>query len=187
MKRKVVLLIVLAVLLIPSIQVEAVTGTAQFTWQGRTTQVTVTVEFESQYLTDGIHYFDITVELIALSTDANDIHDIEVFYKIPGLYESTVVNFDPILTIGNSQTLSKYIVYEEAWEMVSLHVYLECKENIPLSQDNHLLGDYKPTLWLYPKSDEPTDTTDTTDTTGFEVVGVLAAGVFVTFLVMRKR
>ena len=196
MNRKVVLLILIAVVFSSFLTINAASASRLMTWSTGT-KIDVTVEIASINLEDGLHLVDITVELYDLSDDAIDIHDIELQYRIQGHYLSGIVNFDPIITVGNSQTLGRYFDYEKAWGIVYLEIKLECIENIPLQPDQPLVADWGNMILLYPVHDY-TPPTPTPTGNGFDIsedwwvflvggVGLLGVGSFIAFLIMRKR
>jgi len=198
MKRKVVLLILFAIFFIPCMNINAASATVHWTWETGT-KIDITAEIDSINLEDGLHLFDITVKLVDLNDDANDIHDIEVQHRIQGHYLSGIANFDPIITIGNSQTIERYFEYEKDWDIVYLEIKLECIENIPLQPDQPLVADWGNMILLYPVHDyTPPTPTPTPTGNGFDIsedwwvflvggVGLLGAGALVAFFVMRYR
>ena len=196
MKRKVGLVIILFILFVPSLYVNGESKTVHWTCDTGT-KIDVTAEVDSTALENGLHLVDITVKLIDLNNDANDIHDIELQHRIPGYYTTVVAHFDPMITVGNSQTLTRYFEYQKEWGTVYLEIKLECVEDIPLLPDIRIYTDWIVFFVLTPFEETPTPTTTPTGN-GFNIaedwwvfivggVGLLGVGSFVAFLIMRKR
>ena len=196
MKRKVGLVIILFILFVPSLYANGESKTVHWTWETGT-KIDVTAEIDSTALENGLHLVDITVKLIDLNNDANDIHDIELQHRIPGYYTTGIAHFDPMITVGNSQTLTRYFEYQKEWGTVYLEIKMECVEDIPLQPDIRIYTDWIVFLALTPFEETQTPTTTPTGN-GFNIaedwwvfvvggVGLLGVGSFVASLIMRKR
>lgn len=201
MKRKVGLLIILSMVFTPSFGVDATMVGINWSWDTGT-KIDIMAEIDSTTLESGQHSIAITVRLIDLNDDANDIHDIEVQYRIPGYYSSSIVSFDPIATTGNFQTLNRYFNYQKEWGINYLEFKIECMEDIPLLPDNNLFSDWTDFFLLNPAADPTTPTTptngETTPPNGFDIskdwwvflvggIGLLGIGAFISMFILRKR
>ena len=201
MKRKVGLLIILSMIFVPLIGIDAAMTGINWSWDTGT-KIDIMAEIDSTTLESGQHSITITVRLIDLNNDANDIHDIEVQYRIPGYYSSSIVSFDPIATTGDFQTLNKYFNYQKEWGINYLEFKIECKEDIPFLPDNHLVSDWTDFFLLKPADDPTTPSPTNGETTptnggGFDIakywwiflvggVWVIGVTVIITWVLVRR-
>ncbi len=92
------------------------------------TTVNLKATLPSTHLHEEITWIDVYVTLVFLPPEVQDIHNIEVEFKIGSFYESSI-NIEDIITVGTTKNGSGSFVYASDWGEQNLQLRFSCCEN----------------------------------------------------------
>jgi len=98
------------------------------------TRFTLKATINSVYPNDGENNIQFEATLNELRSDAYDVHDLYVSFRISS-YDTGTTGLTPLSYVGDYSFSSAYFSYNSEWGEVSLQISVEWKEDIPLTFD----------------------------------------------------
>jgi len=130
---KIFIFLFLGTILIPiEVSIAASNSTQYYNVEG--TRFTIVATIASNYPNDGSNLIQFEATLNQLRSDANDVHDLYVLFRIDS-YDSGSTSLAPLSFVGDESHSSTYFDYSSNWGKVILQISVVWREDIPLAFD----------------------------------------------------
>lgn len=130
---KILVFIFLGIMILPIKTSFAASESCQF-HNVEGTRFTLEVTINSRYPNNGENSIQLEATLNELRSDAYDVHDLYVYFRISS-YDTGSTVLTPLSYVGDSSSSTAYFSYNSGWGEVSLQISVEWKEDIPLAFD----------------------------------------------------